>query len=156
MPKLTQEHFAQNVKAVAEGRGKVKNVRVGDFSVVADIVSRSGKSAYQWTFMFDEVTGKYQYSGAFANANEPCSLVMRFAKQSRGLPAPERRRMYKSVSDAPALTVLGYHRAPPRAVGTPSAFSLSHETCKVPRCATRTATGAGRGKSTRQQSGATT
>jgi hypothetical protein len=59
MPKLTQEQFAQIVKAAAAARGKVKNVRVGDYSVVADIASRSGKMAYQWTFEFDKVTGNY-------------------------------------------------------------------------------------------------
>lgn len=71
MPKLTQEQFAQIVKAVADGSGKVKNVRVGDCSVIVDILSKSGKSAYQWSFMFDEVTGNYKYYGAFASANEP-------------------------------------------------------------------------------------
>lgn len=71
MPKLTQEQFAQIVKAAAEGRGKVKNVRVSNYSVVADIISRSGKSVYQWTFKFDEVTGNYDYYGAFRAANEP-------------------------------------------------------------------------------------
>ena len=36
-----------NRQGCCGGPGKVTNVRVGDFSVVADIVSRSGKSAYQ-------------------------------------------------------------------------------------------------------------
>lgn len=71
MPKLTQEQFAHIVKAVAEGRGKVKNVRVGGYSVIVDILSKSGKSAYQWSFKFNEVTGDYDYYGTFASANEP-------------------------------------------------------------------------------------
>jgi hypothetical protein len=71
VPKLTQEQFTQIVKAAADGRRKVKNVRVGDYSVIVDILSRSGKMAYEWTFKFDEVTGDFKYGGAFRDANEP-------------------------------------------------------------------------------------
>lgn len=71
MPKLTQEQFAQIVKAAADARRKVKILSVGDHSVVADIASRSGKMAYQWVFEFDKVTGDYKYWGTFPTANEP-------------------------------------------------------------------------------------
>lgn len=71
MPKLTPEQFAQIVKVAAERRGTVKNIRVGGYSVIVDIISRSGKSAYQWSFKFDEVTGNYEYRGPFPAAKEP-------------------------------------------------------------------------------------
>ena len=72
MPSLTQAQFAEIIAAAADARRKVKNVRqVGEYAVVADILSRSGKSVYQWFFKFNEATGDYEYSGAFIDANEP-------------------------------------------------------------------------------------
>lgn len=71
MPKVTPEQFAQIVKVAAEARSKVKNVRVGDLTVIVDILSKSGKSAYQYVFKFNEITGDYDYFGGFESANEP-------------------------------------------------------------------------------------
>lgn len=71
MPKLTPEQFAQIVKAVADGGRAVKNVTVGDYTVVADILTKSGKGVIQWSFMFDKVTGSYKYYGPIASANAP-------------------------------------------------------------------------------------
>lgn len=71
MPKLTPEQFAQIVRAAADARTKVKNVRIGDATVIVDIVSKSGKSAYQYVLKFNEVTGDYDIIGGFPSANEP-------------------------------------------------------------------------------------
>jgi hypothetical protein len=71
MPRLTQEQFAQIVKAAAEGGRAVKNVSVGDYRVVVDLLTRSGKGVIQWVFEFDEVTGNYKYWGPIASANAP-------------------------------------------------------------------------------------
>lgn len=54
-----------------KGGATVKNIQIGDFVVVADFVSRSGKSAWQYRFKFDELTGNYEWGGAFGSAKEP-------------------------------------------------------------------------------------
>jgi hypothetical protein len=88
MPGMTPEQFAQMVKAVADGRRRVKNVRIDNYSVVVDILSKSGKSVYEWWFKFDETTGSYVYRGAFAAANEPVFFGDAVRRAFRGMSRP--------------------------------------------------------------------
>lgn len=85
MPKVTPEQFAQVVKAAAENNYYVKNVRTEGFSVVADVASKSRKSASEWRFFFDAVTGDYKYGGPYATANQPVFFADAIRKAIKGI-----------------------------------------------------------------------
>jgi hypothetical protein len=85
MSKLTPEQFAQMVKAAGDSNWYVKNVRTEGFWVIANVYSKSRKSASEWRFFFDAATGDYKYGGPYSTANQPVFFADAIRKAIKGI-----------------------------------------------------------------------